>query len=953
MKIAASIFKTLFLCLCIIANTHLAYAQTASILPQGKTQFLDNNGKPLTSGTVDFYIPSSTTRKTTWQNSAETIANANPVVLDAGGRAIIYGDGSYRQVVKDRLGNIIWDQVTSSTGSGSGGSTATGDGDLVGTIKPWAGMTAPNQYVFTYGQEISRTTYSALFTAITSSQSIFCTSGSPILTGLSDTTNFPIGGSVEVSCLAAGFSTIISKTSSSITLASNANVSTNTTAIIFPWGRGNGITTFNVPDLRGFAIAGNNNMGGAASSTLTTTYFGSADPNSVGAAGGSQSTSITLVSANLPPYTPAGTITNGAITIVNGTSGAAFATATSTNNIGSGGANGNQALTLTATQAASTFAGTPQGGTSTPIVKSLIQPTKTSNYIIKITPDANSATASGVTSLGSMTGDIACGTGLLCTGNVISSVSGITGPGVSVIGNVALWDNTIGTVLSNSDILATAFSQTSLKGDTIAFKEGANVVGGFGVQSFGASTFVISPNGTDVRIAVSNTSAQLHYDNIVLGTQAAGVVTNWPGITWKIPDYNSVNGGLDHPLLSMGATNVAASVTAGANGPSTGAFALPLWLVTQNSAGAPTTQIAISPTDVPTIGVGTTTPLNDIQASSIQINSSSGVIGSHIHFTNTDTGDTGTDGLYVGINASEQPRIWNYETTDIIFGVNNAQVAAMKSGGVLDVVTGLRINSTATSGNVLRGNGTNFVSAALSSTDLKTAGGAIAIGQSHLPFVIVSSGTMGNNGALTGITAVPAIYASAYCYLPANAIVAGSAAGFYFCQFSSTTAATIFNNTYTSGTPTIPTPTPFVTVGPGAYTQSTGTYLTAYSLTIGANTIGVNGTVRASGLVSSNNTANGKAIRLVFGGTMILGAASAASGTNTAFIGGFSNRGVANSQVALSSAALQYATNGTALSYGAVDTTASQSMIAQIQLSTTATDTLILENIVVEIIPGI
>lgn len=413
MKIAASIFKTLFLCLCIIANTHLAYAQTASILPQGKTQFLDNNGKPLTSGTVDFYIPSTTTRKTTWQNSAETVANSNPVVLDAGGRAIIYGDGSYRQVVKDRLGNVIWDQVTSSTGSGSGGSTATGDGDLVGTIKPWAGMTAPNQYVFTYGQEISRTTYSALFTAITSSQSVFCTSGSPTLTGLSDTTNFWVGASVEVSCLAAGFSTIISKTSSSITLASNANVSTNVTAIIFPWGRGNGTTTFNVPDLRGFAIAGNNNMGGVASSQLNTTYFGATDPNSVGAAGGSQSK--VLLTANLPPYTPAGAITNGAITI---TQNALINNNGSSSPGGAFSIPGAGAATISASQAISTFAGAAQGGTSTAF--SLIQPTKTSNYIIKVTPDANSATANGVTDINGMTGSIGCGSGLTCTGNNIS-----------------------------------------------------------------------------------------------------------------------------------------------------------------------------------------------------------------------------------------------------------------------------------------------------------------------------------------------------------------------------------------------------------------------------------------------------------------------------------------------------------------------------------------------------
>jgi len=85
----SAIFKTFFLSLCIIANTHLAMAQTASILPPAKTQYLDNSGKPLTSGKVFNYIPSTTTLKTTWQDAAETIPNTNPVILDAGGRANI------------------------------------------------------------------------------------------------------------------------------------------------------------------------------------------------------------------------------------------------------------------------------------------------------------------------------------------------------------------------------------------------------------------------------------------------------------------------------------------------------------------------------------------------------------------------------------------------------------------------------------------------------------------------------------------------------------------------------------------------------------------------------------------------------------------------------------------------------------------------------------------------
>lgn len=494
-----SIFKTLFLSLCIIANTHFAYAQTASILPQGKTQFTDNNGKPLASGTVDFYIPSTTTRKTTWQNSGETISNTNPVVLDGGGRAIIYGDGNYRMVVKDRLGNLIYDQLTSSTGTGSSAPTATGDGDLVGTIKPWAGMTAPSQYLFTYGQEVSRTTYAALYTAITSTQPVFCNSGSPTLTSVGDTTNFWIGMPLEISCVVAGFSTVVSKTASSVTMAANANVSTNTTATFFPFGRGNGSTTFNLPDLRGVVLAGNNNMGGVASSNLTTAYFGATDPNSIGALGGNQSTQLST--ANVPSIastnhvarpisvtstasdigqgsasngqtggggrfitsngaiTSTGTIAVNAIDILTASPSGGAATAAFIGNAGSGYTNGSQTITVaggictvqpqfTITVSGNVFTGSPAlltagncsssptnpaattggGGTGgtlnvayTGYAFSNVTPTRTTNYIIKVTPDANSATASGVTAIQGMTGSISCvGTGITCTGNNIT-----------------------------------------------------------------------------------------------------------------------------------------------------------------------------------------------------------------------------------------------------------------------------------------------------------------------------------------------------------------------------------------------------------------------------------------------------------------------------------------------------------------------------------------------------
>jgi hypothetical protein len=419
-KTASSIFKTFLLSLLIVGQVHFAYAQTASLLPNAVQQFFDNNGNPLTSGTVTTYIPSTGTLKTTWQDSGKVTPWANPLTLNAAGRPPndkgIYGDGSYRQLVKDRNGNIIWDQTTSSTGSGSTATTSTGDGDLVGTIKPWAGMTAPNQYAFTYGQELNRTTFATLYTAITSTQAVFCNSGSPILNGLSDTTNFWIGMQVEVSCSGLSFTTIIGKTATTVTMAVNANVTTNVSATFFPWGGGNHTTTFNLPDFRGLIPVGNNNMGGVASANLTTTYYGPAGPDSIGGIGGAQSKTLSL--ANLPAQTPAGNITS---TLIDG--GAVFyGFNVPGTNVGFGGVatGGDQRAATAELTINSSFTGTPFPGQSNTAFSG-ITPSRTANYIIKTTPDTNSASASGVTSLGSMTGDIACGTGILCTGNIISS----------------------------------------------------------------------------------------------------------------------------------------------------------------------------------------------------------------------------------------------------------------------------------------------------------------------------------------------------------------------------------------------------------------------------------------------------------------------------------------------------------------------------------------------------
>lgn len=85
-------------------------AQNVTQLPNGRQQFFDDDGLPLGLGTVTMYVPLTTTFKDTWSDAAQGALNTNPIVLDLAGEAVIWGIGLYRQIVKDVLGNTIWDE---------------------------------------------------------------------------------------------------------------------------------------------------------------------------------------------------------------------------------------------------------------------------------------------------------------------------------------------------------------------------------------------------------------------------------------------------------------------------------------------------------------------------------------------------------------------------------------------------------------------------------------------------------------------------------------------------------------------------------------------------------------------------------------------------------------------------------------------------------------------------
>ena len=104
-----------------------------------------------------------------------------------------------------------------------------------GIVSAFAGVTAPAGWLMCYGQAVSRTEYSALFTALSTT-----------------------------------------------------------------YGAGDGSTTFNIPDLRGRAIAGIDNMGGSDAGRLSTA-------NTLGTATGTET--VTLASTEIPAHSHPNTLT--------------------------------------------------------------------------------------------------------------------------------------------------------------------------------------------------------------------------------------------------------------------------------------------------------------------------------------------------------------------------------------------------------------------------------------------------------------------------------------------------------------------------------------------------------------------------------------------------------------------------------------------------------------------
>lgn len=223
---------------------------------------------------------------------------------------------------------------------------------------------------------------------------------------------------------------------------------------------------------------------------------------------------------------------------------------------------------------------------------------------------------------------------------------------------------------------------------------------------------------------------------------------------------------------------------------------------------------------------------------------------------------------------------------------------------------------------------------------------------SGIPFIKASSGTMGNNGAVSAMTALPRIFSSgAYLWLPAGAIAAGvpASASWYWFVASSTTAGTVYNSTYTSGKPAPGVLTAFATTGPGAFTGSTSV-VTAVSIPVPANAMGRNGRVEIYTSLSVNNSGGNKSPAIKWGGDTCW---SATFTTQTSSVQhcSITNRGTLSVQN-LSAIYASSAANvsGTNVAVDSTHNTATEITATVTLYTAVATDHAILENHRIEVV---
>lgn len=191
---------------------------TVSVSPFGpKPQFVDAAGNPLVGGKMFFYMAGSTsTKQNTYTDSTGTVANANPIILNALGEPpteLWFTQGQLYKVVlapatdTDPPSNPIWsiDNLQGASGPSSVSSLTTPAGRVLGYIGTNNSSSPLTQYDMS---AVSVTTRNSLGQSYTFSNTGVITNNlstaGPIINGRDQTAAFPINSWVYLYFISNG-----------------------------------------------------------------------------------------------------------------------------------------------------------------------------------------------------------------------------------------------------------------------------------------------------------------------------------------------------------------------------------------------------------------------------------------------------------------------------------------------------------------------------------------------------------------------------------------------------------------------------------------------------------------------------------------------------------------------------------------------------------------------------
>ena len=317
-------FKRFFLSLAIAAGL-LSPALGAGTISLSLSQQFDSLGAPLNGGKIYFIQAGTTsTPQNAYQDSALTIPWPNPITLDSAGRVpqLHFADGNIKVRITNAAGvvQVTADNILVVGASSGGGGGGTVDATTIlasGDLKVRYGTGTLSGFVRANGRTIGSATSGASERANADCQALF-----EYLWGADANLSVSTGRGVSAAADWAANKTIA------------------------------------LPDWRGRALAGLDDMGNSAASRITAAS--GITGTTLGASGGEQTRF--LVTSNLPAYTPAGTLSiAGTVNLpynagVGYASGGGFTAYQRTN------PNANDAAGVTFSS--STFTGTAQGGTS-------------------------------------------------------------------------------------------------------------------------------------------------------------------------------------------------------------------------------------------------------------------------------------------------------------------------------------------------------------------------------------------------------------------------------------------------------------------------------------------------------------------------------------------------------------------------------------------------------------